>query len=616
MIEKMKMVCVVSSVSRKDEMLDGLRSLGLLHLAEKKSPDRAVAERFTTLSKTAATLTDYAPDKKNKKKEPVPVLSDSEFEEMYQNVLATLDKKASLEQEISAANAEIERIKAWGNFSPEDVKRVKEDGYDLHFYRLGKNEYQMALQDPEIKMIALTPIDKMHTVAVLGTLPVTIPATEFTLPEKGIDELTAQIESCQTEIGTCEETLKKSSIYDTSFQVQMLKAQNAENYSSASETAENDEDFVWISGYLPEADLPKFKAAATEHKWAWAMDDVSEDDTEIPTKVKYGKVSGLIQPVFDILGILPGYRESDISLWFFLFFTLFFAMIIGDAGYGMLILIGTIVFAVKTKGEKKYSNIVYLLFVLSIATVIWGAITGTWFGMESAMNVPFLKALVIPSFANYPDYFGVTALAQQNTIMKFSFSVGAIQMALGSLISIKKKIAEKNLSWVADLGWLVAIVAMYLLSLYLVIGESINITPVFAMIGVAFLLVVLFGAMSPDRTFAQGLKAGLADAFTVFLNTISCFGNVMSYIRLFAVGMAGLAISQSFNGIAAGFHGPLIILAVVVVLIGHGLNIIMCFLSVVVHGVRLNVLEFSGQAGLEWTGIAYEPFKVNDKIIK
>ena len=233
MIEKMKMVCVVSSVSRKDEMLDGLRSLGLLHLAEKKSPDRAVAERFTTLSKTAATLTDYAPDKNSKNKETVPVLSDSEFEEMYQNVLATFDKKSSLEQEISAANAELERIRAWGNFSPEEVKRIKEDGYDLHFYRLGKNEYQMALQDPEIKMIALTPVDKMHTVAVLGTLPLTIPAAEFTLPEKGIDALTAQIEHCQTEIGTCEETLKKSSIYEASFQVQMLKAQNAENYSSA-----------------------------------------------------------------------------------------------------------------------------------------------------------------------------------------------------------------------------------------------------------------------------------------------------------------------------------------------------------------------------------------------
>lgn len=321
MIEKMKMVCVVSSVSRKDEMLDGLRTLGLLHLAEKKSPARAVAERFTTLSKTASALTDYAPDKKSRSKDSTPVLSDSEFEEMYQGVLSALDRKSALEQEISAANAEIERIKAWGSFSPDEVTALKDAGYDLHFYRLGRNEYQTAVQDPEIRLIQLASIDKMHTVAVLGSLPPTIPATEFTLPEKGMDALVAEIEQCRQEILTCEETLKKASIYDASFQVQMLKAQNEENYSSASETSEHDEDFVWISGYLPETDLPKFKAAATEHQWAWAMDDVTEDDTEVPTKVKYGKVSGLIRPVFDILGILPGYRESDISLWFFLFFT-------------------------------------------------------------------------------------------------------------------------------------------------------------------------------------------------------------------------------------------------------------------------------------------------------
>ena len=90
----------------------------------------------------------------------------------------------------------------------------------------------------------------------------------------------------------------------------------------------------------------------------------------------------------------------------------------------------------------------------------------------------------------------------------------------------------------------------------------------------------------------------------------------MSYIRLFAVGMAGLAISQSFNSIAASLGGPLVILAVIVVLFGHALNLVMCFLSVAVHGVRLNVLEFSGQVGLEWSGIPYEPFKENDKIIK
>ena len=88
---------------------------------------------------------------------------------------------------------------------------------------------------------------------------------------------------------------------------------------------------------------------AAEKKFAWAAEDVAEDDDQIPTKLRFNKVSKLIEPVFDILGVLPGYREQDVSLWFFLFFTLFFAMIIGDGGYGVLILLGTIALRVKQK---------------------------------------------------------------------------------------------------------------------------------------------------------------------------------------------------------------------------------------------------------------------------
>lgn len=614
MIEKMKMVGIVSSVSQKDEMLDGLRNLGLLHLAEKKAPDRAAAERFEKLSRTSSFLLDYAPDKKAKTKEALPLLSDSEFEKMYQDVLTAMKDKESLNQLLASDTAELERIKAWGNFSPGELKSLREAGYDIHFYRMGKNEYQLAAENPEVRLIRLSPIDRQETVAVLGTLPPEISAAEFLLPEKGCDELEREIEDCRKKMTACEEIFRKAALYENSFQAQMIRAQNAEEYSSASETAENDSDLVWISGYLPEADLPAFREAAAAGKWAWAADDVADDDEQVPTKMRFNKVSALIQPVLNILGVLPGYREADISLWFFLFFTLFFAMIIGDGGYGVLLLAATVVLAVRTK--KKKSTVIYLLFVLSIATIIWGAVTGTWFGMEKAMEVPFLRALVIPNFANYPAYFGVTAQAQQNTIMKFSFSIGAIQMALGSLISAKRKFAARNLSWVADMGWLVAIVAMYLLALYLVIGEQLPFTPIVTLIGIGFVLVVLFGGMEPGKSFGQGLKSGLANAFTVFLDTISCFGNVMSYIRLFAVGMAGLAISQSFNGLASGFTGPLIIVAAVIVIIGHALNIVMCFLSVVVHGVRLNVMEFSGQAGVEWTGIPYEPFKVSDKLKK
>lgn len=612
MIEKMKMVHVVTTVSHKNEMLDGLRNLGLLHLAEKKSADRKAIEKFNDLSKVSSRLLDYAPDKKEKNASKTAILSDAEFSKMYAEAKEALDKRDRLSQDISLAVTEIERIEAWGDFSPASVKELAKLGYDLHFYRVGKTECEQIMQDESIKAIRLASVEKADTLAVIGKLPMTIPATEFTLPERGLAELRTDIDTYNKEQAECIDVLKNAAQYESSFQDQMLKAQNEENYSSASETMEKDDQLVWLSGYIPEVDLDTFKQAAVANRWAYAVDDVSDEDEAIPTKLRFNKVTKLISPLYSVLGILPGYRETDISLWFLMFFTLFFAMIMGDGGYGLILLIGAILLAMKT---KKVDTPTFLLFVLSIGTILWGAVTGTWFGMEAAMKVPFLKALTLPGFANYPEYFGLTSTMQQNNIMKFSFTMGAIQMELGSLLAVKKKLAAKDLSFVSDIGWMISIVAMYLLSLYLVIGQNVMITPIFIAILIGFVLVVLFGGMGPGKSFSEGLKAGLGDSFTTFLNTISCFGNVMSYIRLFAVGMAGLAIAQSFNNMAAGLaHGPMMIFAIIVVVIGHVLNLVMCILSVVVHGVRLNVLEFSGQVGLEWTGIAYDPFKMNDKI--
>lgn len=614
MIEKMKMVYVVSSLSQKEKMLIGLKQLGILHIAEKKNAEAKVSEKFIKLSSVAGAIREYElPKKEAKKKKKAPLLTGKEFDALYDEVQKTIERKNMLLQDKAAAKAEIERIRPWGNFDPEGIRELRNYGIDFHFYIVADAQYQQIRESEEISMLTIGTMEKNKAIAVIGSIPKEIAAIEFALPERGIDELNKKIAEYDDEIEACNEILKKAAGYKESFNKAMLDAQNAENTSAAGQTLESDEEFIWLSGYIPESDIEKFQQGASENCWAYAIDDVADDDEKVPTRVKYNKVSKLIKPVYDILGILPGYRESDISLWFFLFFTLFFAMIIGDAGYGCLILIATIAYVVKTKTRNTAT---FLLFILSTGTIVWGAMTGTWFGLEKAMDVPFLKALVVPAFSNYPELFGLTATVQQNTVMKFSFSIGAIQMSLGTLIAIKKKISEKNRTWVADFGWLIAVCAMYMLALYLIIGENIPIKPVFALIGAAFVLVVIFGEMTPDRTVGQGLKAGLGSAFTQFLNTISCFGNVMSYIRLFAVGMAGLAISQSFNDIAASLGGPFVIFAVVIVIFGHALNIVMCFLSVAVHGVRLNVLEFSGQVGLEWSGIPYEPFKENNKIIK
>lgn len=605
MIEKMKAVCIVAQDSHKEELLTTLRDLGILHIAEKQAADADVLKRFSMLSHLSLELKDYAKEENGE----TTTLSDEQFEQMYQNTVRALEQKASIKEKRTDLVLESERIKMWGDFDAPMVKRLC-DQLDLHFYRMEKREYKRIKQDAHIKWIRLSPVEKMETVAVFGRLDTSVRAMEFVIPPKGLSQLQEEIKHCDLQLSSCEAVLREAAGHLNSYAAQLLKTQNDAEYSSADRSLAYQNGLVWITGYIPDAEKEAFINAAKEHNWAWLMNDVQQGDENVPTKIRYNKLTALIKPVFDILGTVPGYAEYDISFWFLAFFTLFFAMIIGDAGYGLLFLIGTVAVHIKS---KHVTNVTLLFYLLSGATVVWGALTGTWFGLEGAMNIPLLKSLVIPSFANYPEYFGLSATTTQNSVMKFCFSIGVIQLALACVMNIKRKISRHNLSWLSDLGWLLSISALYLMVLYLVIGQNIQLGIVGAVVGLGFLLVVLFGGMEPGKTFGQGLKAGLGNTFTAFLDTISAFGNVMSYIRLFAVGMASLAIAQSFNNMAAGFHGALVIVGAIIMIIGHVLNIVMGFLSVVVHGVRLNLLEFSGQLGMEWSGTAYNPFRDRTK---
>ncbi len=600
MIEKMKVVCIAAQDSRKDELLLSLRGLGILHLAEKRAADPKLTERFSALSRLLQELKEYEGKGKQDKE-----LTDAEFDALYRRTADALERKAAGKAALSELLLETERIREWGDFDPQAVKDLSGVA-ELHFYRMDKKEYRVLCRSETLAFIRLRSVGKAETVALIGRADETLHAAEFRLPERSLSQLEQDAADLKAEIAECDRILTESAAYLKSYAKQLLKMRNEVEYSSADASLNAENGIVWITGYIPQTETEKFVGAAKEHGWAWLIDDADENDAAVPTKVRYNKATALIKPLFDILGTVPGYREYDISFWFLAFFALFFAMIIGDAGYGALFLVGTVILNVRM---KKITNVTLLLYLLSAATVVWGALTGTWFGLEGAMKVPFLKALVIPGFANYPEYFDVTATQAQNNVMKFCFSIGVIQLALACVMNIRRKICGRSLAWVADLGWLLAVCALYFMVLYLVIGETVNLAIVASVIGAGFLLVVFFGGMSPEKTFGQGLKAGLGNTFTTFLNTISVFGNVMSYIRLFAVGMASLAIAQSFNDMASGFGGALVIVGIVIMIIGHALNIVMGFLSVVVHGVRLNLLEFSGQLGMEWTGIAYDPFR-------
>ena len=396
MIEKMKVVHIVAAQTQKTELLDALRALGIVHFAEKADADQTYLERFAALSRLITVL-----EEQGVSEVEAETLDDVKFKQLYDGLNACLERKKALETERAAAVSACDTLAGWGSFSPAEIKELKAQGFELHFCRVDKKLLASLEADKEVRFLRLAPVGKQQTVAILGALPASCAAGEFIPPEKSLDEYRQEIADCERGLSECGAQLKAAAKHLPSFREQLLKTQNDADYSSVRNTSESGDGLVWLTGYLPVDEAERFKAAAAKEHWAWAMDDPAADDDKVPTKIKYTKVTRLIAPVFDILGTVPGYREYDISFWFLGFFTLFFAMIIGDAGYGCLFLLTAAALTVKS---KKPSDAVQLLWVLSIATIVWGAMTGTWFGLEGAMDVPLLRSLVVPSFANYPEF--------------------------------------------------------------------------------------------------------------------------------------------------------------------------------------------------------------------
>lgn len=605
MIVPMKKVSVIVQAHNKDSMLKSLRKEGVLHIfAESVRTERSevLKRQLDDLVKVRTSILDMVDPKKGPKQKSV---SEEVFVELHDRFLQLLETKGKLEEEVTKDNASIEQLRPWGDFNPDDVAKLEREGVSLAFYTLSKKDLKAL--DPAIAYIELAPLGTLQAIAVVdATLEGNVGATRFTVPEKGLSELEDRNAYDKQRLVEINASLREAGAYLDAYRYRMDRTEQELHFDSVSETSDGGEDLTWITGYLPEPEEKAFSKFASSQGWGYMIVDPSEED-EPPTQVKYAKGIGIIKPVFDILGTVPGYRENDISLWFLLFFTLFFAMIIGDAGYGLIFLLAAVGLHIKA---RKATTMVLLIYVLSMGTIVWGSLTGTWFGSELILtSFPFLQRLVIPSISNYPELFGLEAVTAQNQVMKFCFIIGTVQLSLACVLNIVHKAPKKDISLFADIGWMIDVLALYFIVLQLVVGESVNFAIAGAAVGVGFGLVVVFGSQGPGIPFGKGLASGLGGFFTTFLNTISCFSNIMSYIRLFAVGMASVAIAQSFNSMAGGMlSGFAAIAGVLVLVIGHSLNLVMGLLSVVVHGVRLNLLEFSGQLGMEWTGISYEPF--------
>lgn len=611
MIERMYTVTVVATEKNRSNLLSGLREAGLMHIAGLVKRGEKIESVGKDIASVSSTLSAIGEAKAKKKSYEQKELSGEEFDRKHSELVSLLAESTDSEARIRKLSTEIGKYSPWGEFDPEEVRKLASDGVKLFFYTLGKKELSQLEASDSFRFIRLSDVSKMAAVAVLDRpLDGSIQASALELPEKSIAAMQSEMDALGARLKEIESIFEEANCYESAYKLRIKELEQDEMYEKVSATTLDTEGVCLLQGYVPAERIEAFKELAADSCWAYMIDDPTEEEAP-PTLLKHKGLVRIIQPIYDILGTVPGYRERDISAWFLCYFAVFFAMIIGDAGYG-LIFVG--VAALLHKKLKKANELVVLCYVMGACTVIWGALTGTWFGSYWIIEhiAPF-RLIMLDSISNFPELTGnpdITSTYTQNMVMKWSFMLGTSHLSVACVLNVIDKVKKKDLSLFADIGWLIDILVLYMLVLNLVIGESMNASVVFGGVAIGFALVCLFAAQGPGVPFVKGMLASLGGFFTTFLNTISCFSNIMSYIRLFAVGMASLAIAQSFNAMGGGMKGLALPLGILVILLGHTLNLVMGLLSVVVHGVRLNLMEFSNQLGMEWSGYNYDPFRV------
>jgi V/A-type H+-transporting ATPase subunit I len=404
-------------------------------------------------------------------------------------------------------------------------------------------------------------------------------------------------------------------------------------YSGMGQESEGKEsDLAWISGFVPVDSFNVLSDAVKANGWAMASSDPSDED-DVPTKLKNNKLVSLIYPLTDFLGTVPGYHEYDISGWFLLFFTVFFGMIFGDGGYGLLVTVAMLLIMIKSAAKKeKVPPVLKLGLLLGIATVAWGTVTCTWFGLKPEQLPEWLCALSVAPLSNayadtgwlpfWTDDASKGTLTTAQNLQIFCFTLAFLQLSVAHFKGMARY--RKSLKFLGELGSMLQIWGMYYVVLSMVVSSQIftfdqiiyGIPVGTVSIGlVAFGFALSFVFINYDGSIIASIMESVKGIISVLLGVVNVFSDIVSYIRLWAVGLAGAAISNTVNEMAGPLvgHAVLFLALVVLLVFGHGLNMVLNLLSVIVHGVRLNTLEFSNHLGMSWSGFKYAPFSETEK---
>ncbi|MDR0969094.1 MAG: V-type ATP synthase subunit I [Lentimicrobiaceae bacterium] len=608
MIEKMKKYDFLIYHKDYQDFLYKLRELGVVHITQKQAGALSENEslsswmdmdkRFLTVIKSLEKI-----NEENHVKELAPLTKKDNPSDIIEYVEKLLKEKEELTFDKQGHLKEIERITPLGSFSAESIERFKKRDYHINFYAGTESRFNPQwVEDYNAIVVNKIGTQVYFITFTHGETPPPIEAEHIRPSEKSLDEWKNQVRIVDEKIKHIETELSEiaqNELETIYYYEKRVKDHINFEKIELSGDAKAAEKLLLLEGFVPVTDENRVTEALEKESVYFQVSAPSPEENP-PILLKNNKFARSFEMIADLFD-KPSYNAFDLTPFFAPFYVIFFGLCLGDAGYGLLILLAS--FLLKKSKDAFMRSAGNLAMWLGLGTIIFGFVSGTFFGIE-LLNQTWawlqpLKAIMLDS----------------NQLFTLALVCGAIQITYAWIIKIFITSLRFGFVYALDtLGWMIAVwgigMAFYLESTKTISTELMQtICIVCGSLG-GFMMLFFNNPQKGLKGVPGSIGSGLYGVYTKVTNLL---GDMLSYIRLFALGISGAVMGMVFNDLAVGFAPDIIIVKqlviILIVLFGHAINIFLNGLGAFIHPMRLTFVEFYNNAGFEGGGKAYTPFK-------
>ena len=619
MIEKMKKFTFLVTDKEYEGFISSLRQQGVVHVQQLQqgASSQELQQALDLESRYVAALRVLDSAAKTYQVAPhAPALGQtSDSLEVLTRIENIQAEEQTLMHERDAIEKDIRVLEPWGNFDMKALQRLAQaSGLTVGFFRCSSKFFRQEWADHYFAI----PVNEMSKSTYFLTFSEEKPdieAEQIFLPQESLQEKRAQLDSVLQKLDLIHgellyiEKQLRSVLLDG--QSQTRDSIQLERVHLSDERVAGDSLRLLVGWVRADRTEELTTVLDADHIFYEMEDPAFEDD--VPVQITNGRFTSLFEPILRMYS-LPNYHDLDPSFYFAPFFMLFFGLCLGDGGYGLLVLFGGLAVAKFCKGDV--CNYGRLMAWLGMMTVICGLIMGTFFGIDLSQQDWAFLAPVKPYFLNDN---GVGPIFGYSPMMVLSVIIGLIQVLLGMILKGCK--AVKNYGFAYGIGtfcWVAAIILAVIL--YGLPACGVQLPQVvqyilMALIGISALGIFFYNSPGSYRRPLLGLLGNIGGGvWATYGMATGLLGDLLSYIRLFALGLTGGVLGGVFNSLAIDMTSSLPVMVrwipmILILLAGHGITFALSMISAFVHPMRLTFVEFFKNADFEGGGKEYSPFR-------